>query len=159
MRKILRKLTHIYFRVTNDIVKNQVKICYRYNAVPAGKDCVKCKYRTFDFSNSLPLALRRQGFGGHPSPAPLHSAYFCKQKKSTDSNPYGLPSVALAKDGGGGGSRTRVPTRHDEDVYMLVPSSIVFRPPFRQWTGNPSEQALFDLTEIPSAGNSCQGAD
>jgi len=30
----------------------------------------------------------------------LHSAYFCKQKKSTDSNPYGLPSVALAKDGG-----------------------------------------------------------
>ena len=37
----------------------------RYNAVPGGKNCVKCKYRTFDFSNSLPLALRRQGFGGH----------------------------------------------------------------------------------------------
>ena len=60
--------------------------------------------------------------------------------------------------GGGGGSRTRVPTRHDEDVYMLVPSSIVFRPPFRQWTGNPSEQALFDLAKIPNAGNLCQGA-
>ena len=50
----------------------------------------------------MPLALRRTScYGGHPSPAPLLSAYFCKQKKSTDSNPYGLPSVALAKDGGG----------------------------------------------------------
>ena len=46
-------------------------------------------------------ALRRSAsYGGHPSPAPLHSAYFCKQKKSTDSK-TGLPSVALAKDGGG----------------------------------------------------------
>ena len=48
------------------------------------------------------MALRRQGYGGHPSHAPFHSACFCKQKKSTDSNPYGLPSVALAKDGGAG---------------------------------------------------------
>ncbi len=62
-----------------------------------------------------------------------------------------------SKNGGGGGSRTRVPTRHDEDVYMLVPSSIVFRPPFRQWTGNPSEQALFHLAKTPNAGSSCQG--
>ena len=30
-------------------------------------------------------------------------AYFCKQKKSTDSR-KGLPSVALAKDGGADGS-------------------------------------------------------
>ena len=36
----------------------------------------------------------------HPSHASLHFAYFCKQKKSTDSK-TGLPSVALAKDGGG----------------------------------------------------------
>ena len=74
----------------------------------------------------------------------------------------GMPSIARlrrAKDGGGGGSRTRVPTRHDEDIYMLVPSSIVFRPPFRQWTGNPSEQALFDLGNIPNAGNKTQGAE
>ena len=85
-------------------------------------------------------------------------SFFCSAKKTTNSNPDGLPSVALAKDGGGGGSRTRVPTRHDEDVYMLVPSSIVFRPPFRQWTGNPSEQALFDLGNIPNAGNKTQGA-
>ena len=27
---------------------------------------------------------------------------FCLRKKTTDSKPYGLPSVALAKDGGGG---------------------------------------------------------
>ena len=60
--------------------------------------------------------------------------------------------------GGGGGSRTRVPTRIDEDIYMLVPSSLVFRPPFRQWTGDPSEQAFFDLAEIPNAGNFRQGA-
>ena len=73
----------------------------RYNAVPDGKDCVKCKYRTFDFSNSLPLALcRSASYGGHPSHALLHSAYFCKQKNSTNSKPDGLPSVALAKDGG-----------------------------------------------------------
>ena len=47
-------------------------------------------------------ALRRSAsYGGHPSHAPFHFACFCKQKKSTDSKPYGLPSVALAKDGGG----------------------------------------------------------
>ena len=45
-------------------------------------------------------ALRRStSYGGHPSHASLHFAYFCKQKKSTDSRD-GLPSVALAKDGG-----------------------------------------------------------
>ena len=59
--------------------------------------------------------------------------------------------------GGGGGSRTRVPTRIDEDIYMLVPSSIVFRLPFRQWTGNPSEQALFNLVQTPNAGSPDQG--
>ena len=63
------------------------------------------------------------------------------------------------KNGGGGGSRTRVPTRHDEDIYMLVPSSIVFRPPVRQWTGNPSEQALLNLGNIPNAGNNTQCAE
>ena len=46
-------------------------------------------------------ALRRSAsYGGHPSPAPFHCAYFCKQKKI-----YGqqddLPFVTLAKDGGG----------------------------------------------------------
>ena len=47
------------------------------------------------------IALRRSAsYGGHPSHASLHFAYFCKQKKSTDSK-AGLPSVALAKDGGG----------------------------------------------------------
>ena len=52
-------------------------------------------------------ALRRSArYGGHPSHASFLSAYFCKQKKSTDSNPYGLPSVALAKDGGGYATQT-----------------------------------------------------
>jgi len=31
----------------------------------------------------------------------LQSSALLQAKKSTDSNPYGLPSVALAKDGGG----------------------------------------------------------
>ena len=43
---------------------------------------------------------RSASYGGQPSHAPFHSAYFCCAKKSTDSKPYGLPSVALAKDGG-----------------------------------------------------------
>ena len=60
--------------------------------------------------------------------------------------------------GGGGGSRTRVPTRIDEDIYMLVPSSLVFRPPFRQWTGDPSEQAFFNLAQTPNAGSPGQSA-
>ena len=60
-------------------------------------------------------ALRRQGFGGHPSHAPFHSAYFCKQKKSTDSK-TGLPSVALAKDGGAEETRTLDP--HTASVML-----------------------------------------
>ena len=39
---------------------------------------------------------------------------------------------------------------------MLVPSSIVFRPPFRQWTGNPSEQAFFDLTAARMPGSAAR---
>ena len=71
----------------------------RYNADQDGKYCENVGVEHSFFSNSLPLALRRQGYGGHPSHAQFHSAYFCKQKKSTDSK-TGLPSVALAKDGG-----------------------------------------------------------
>ena len=72
----------------------------RYNVDPDETDCVKCKCRTWFSPVQCRIALRRSAsYGGHPSPAPLHSACFCKQKKSTDSNPYGLPSVALAKDG------------------------------------------------------------
>ena len=73
----------------------------RYIAVLCVKDCVKYKCRTCFSPVQCRIALRRSAsYGGHPSPAPLHSAYFCKQKKSTDSK-TGLPSVDLAKDGGG----------------------------------------------------------
>ena len=62
-------------------------------------------------------ALRRAlRYGGHPSHAPLHSAYFALQKKSTDSKPYGLPSVALAKDGGAEETRTLDP--HTASVML-----------------------------------------
>ena len=37
---------------------------------------------------------------GLPSHASFHCACFCKQKKATHGK-YGLPSAALAKDGGG----------------------------------------------------------
>ena len=42
--------------------------------------------------------------------------YFCRQKKSTDGNPCGLPSVALAKDGGR--NRTRIYDLHDVNVAL-----------------------------------------
>ena len=41
---------------------------------------------------------------------------FCKQKKSTNSKPDGLPSVALAKDGGR--SRTRIYDLYDVNVAL-----------------------------------------
>ena len=48
-------------------------------------------------------ALRRSAsYGGHPSQS-LRS-FFALQKKTTNGNPDGLPSAALAKDGGDGGS-------------------------------------------------------
>ena len=42
--------------------------------------------------------------------------YFCRQKKSTHGNPCGLPSVALAKDGGR--NRTRIYDLHDVNVAL-----------------------------------------
>ena len=41
---------------------------------------------------------------------------FAGAKKSTDSKPYGLPSVALAKDGGEKGTRTLDP--HTASVML-----------------------------------------
>ena len=96
---ILQYEAHRLCYVFSNVPINQ--LYDRYNAAQDGKYCENVGVEHSIFSNSLPLALRRQGFGGHPSHAPLHSAYFCKQKKSTDSKPCGLPSVALAKDGGG----------------------------------------------------------
>ena len=62
-------------------------------------------------------ALRRTPcYGGHPSHASFHFACFCKQKKSTDSKPCGLPSVALAKDGGAEETRTLDP--HTASVML-----------------------------------------
>ena len=48
-------------------------------------------------------ALRRStSYGGHPSHATsMTPLIFASKKKTTDSKPDGLPSVALAKDGGG----------------------------------------------------------
>ena len=66
--------------------------------------------------NIARLHLLSQITPRHPSHAPLHSAYFCKQKKSTDSKPDGLPSVALAKDGGR--NRTRICDLHDVNVAL-----------------------------------------
>ena len=75
----------------------------RYNAVPDGKCCVKCRCKTYFFSNSR--------LDSPPSPR-LWRASFARsvalrlfllaQKKSTYGIPDGLPSVALAKDGGDG---------------------------------------------------------
>ena len=49
--------------------------------------------------------------------APFHSAFFLlAQKKSTHGIPDGLPSVALAKDGGR--SRTRIYDLHDVNVAL-----------------------------------------
>ena len=42
--------------------------------------------------------------------------FFASKKKSTDSKPYGLPSVALAKDGGEKGTRTLDP--HTASVML-----------------------------------------
>ena len=89
----------------------------RYNAALDGKDCVKCKCKTSVYPYAMPSALRRTScYGGHPSHASFHFACFCKQKKSTDSNPYGLPSVALAKDGGAEETRTLDP--HTASVML-----------------------------------------
>ena len=60
--------------------------------------------------------------------------------------------------GGGGGSWTRVPTGHDEDVYMLVPSSSVFRHPRCQWTG--MFQTMHPaISQNSECKKSCQGTD
>ena len=63
------------------------------------------------------------------------------------------------KNGGGGGSRTRVPTRHSEDIYMLVPSSTVYRPSECQWTGVLSGLCTLKSRSRPNAGVSRQGTD
>ena len=48
-------------------------------------------------------------------------------------------------------------TEYGEDLYTLVPFLIAYRPLFRQWTGNPSEQVFFDLAENPNTGTLSQG--
>ena len=49
-------------------------------------------------------------------PLRFTALYFCRQKKSTHGIPDGLPSVALAKDGGR--NRTRIYDLHDVNVAL-----------------------------------------
>ena len=55
------------------------------------------------------------------------SLIFALQKKSTDSKTNGLPSVALAKDGGGEGSWTPVLVNTKADIYMFSWGLFAFR--------------------------------
>ena len=74
-------------------------------------NCVKCKCRTWGSPVQCRIALLRQElppshkatedkFTGILRTLRFTSLVFASKKKSTDSKPYGLPSVALAKDGG-----------------------------------------------------------
>ena len=55
----------------------------RYNAVPGGRCCAKCMCRTCFSPVLCRIALRRSAsYGGHPSHAPFHSAYFFRGKKN-----------------------------------------------------------------------------
>ena len=78
-----RKVFHcgtvfLLFRGTKKFTDSQTHACKNQTMY-----CILCR-------KALRRALR---YGGHPSHAPLHSAFFCLRKKTTHGIPDGLPSV------------------------------------------------------------------
>ena len=89
----------------------------RYNATLDGKDCVKCKCKTSGYPYAMPFSPPSHSVLWRASFARFVSLrLFLQAKKSTDSKPCGLPSVALAKDGGAEETRTLDP--HTASVML-----------------------------------------